>query len=187
MRKAPVLLLALFVALAFACIPQANSVKLTASPTSVNSGFASTFTATPSGGSSPYTYAWSWTPTGTTTTSNIPGSCLPNSAACAVYGTASSFTASVSVTDSSGTSIGSATYSPDITVTPYHCIIGTATDLGSCIADSIPIAGVGILLSLSFVAIAFMLGEVLKFEGLSNWYKTELWETTKSMLIVAVI
>ncbi len=88
--------------------------------------------------------------------------------------------------DSSGTMIGPGA-GVQVTVNPFHCIIGTAGDLGSCIADSMPIAGVGIMLSLSFVAVAYMMGEVLRIDGFQNWYRGELWEVTKSALIIAVL
>jgi hypothetical protein len=189
MQKAP-LLLVFLAALALACMPAAQSVSLTASPSSVPSGFASTFVASVSGGTAPYTYIWQLpNPPQGVTIGEIPGSCGSDSATCQVYGTSSTssqFTVSVFVKDANGADIGPTT-SPAVTIAPYQCILGTAGDLGSCIAYSMPVAAVGILLSLSFVAIAYMLGEVLKLEGLSSWYKTELWETTKSMLIIATI
>ncbi len=188
MQKVPVLLFVLVVALMFACAPKAQTVTLTNSVSVINSGFSSTLTATVHGSSaSSFTYAWTL-PAGISPTS---GSCdtttTAASATCVVVGSAgtqTTFNPSVSVS-SGGATIGSA--STSVTVNPYHCILGTASDLGSCVAESMPVAGVGILLSLSFVAITFMLGEVFKIEGFSNWYKTELWEVTKSMLIIACI
>jgi hypothetical protein len=187
MRKVPVLLLVLFAALAFAGTPQAQlSVSVTASPQSVNSGFSSTFSAAVSGGKSPYTYTWTL---GSSELAALPNSCTSASSTCTVVGTATTstqYSVSVLVKDSSTPSI-SGSASADFTVNPYQCILGTAGDLGSCIADSIPVAAVGILLSLSFVAIVYMLGEVFKIEGFSKWYRTELWEVTKSMLIICTV
>jgi hypothetical protein len=185
MQKAPVLLLVLFAVLSFAGLPQAQpSVSVTVSPQSVNSGFVSTFFASATGGTSPYTYTWTL-PSGLTASS---GSCTATSSTCTVLGTvttSTAYTASVYVTDSSGAK--SNTASAKVTINPYQCIIGTAGDLGSCIADSIPLAAIGIMLSLCFAAIAFMLGEVFKIEGFTSWYKTELWEVTKSLLVICTV
>jgi hypothetical protein len=43
------------------------------------------------------------------------------------------------------------------------------------------------MLSLSIVALTFMIGEMLNMGNLKGWYKKELWETTKSLLLVGVI
>jgi hypothetical protein len=58
------------------------------------------------------------------------------------------------------------------------------TDLGSCVAATIPIASIGILISLLLVALAYMLGNVFRMQSLRGWY---LRETVKSILIIVVI
>lgn len=45
----------------------------------------------------------------------------------------------------------------------------------------------GILLSLTLVAVAYMLDTVFNIQQLKNWYKTELRETIKSIIIFAII
>lgn len=64
---------------------------------------------------------------------------------------------------------------------------GKLTSVSGCIDAAIPLSGVGILISLSLVALAYMLGELLHIEGLKGWYKTEIWETAKSLMLVASI
>ena len=72
------------------------------------------------------------------------------------------------------------------TLSQAQCILtGTTTDLGSCVLASIPLAVVGLLISFSVGAIAYMAGEVLNYEGLKGWYRAEMWEVFKSVLIVA--
>lgn len=70
-----------------------------------------------------------------------------------------------------------------------HCIVNpsAAVDLGTCVSESIALSSIGLLLSLSIVALTFMVGEVLNMGNLKGWYRRELWETTKSALLVAVI
>ncbi|MDE1856618.1 MAG: hypothetical protein KGH98_00875 [Candidatus Micrarchaeota archaeon] len=58
---------------------------------------------------------------------------------------------------------------------------------GQCVTSALPFAFIGLMLSLLFVAIAYMVGEVLRVEGLKNWYKTELWEATKSLFVIAIV
>ncbi|HUY70217.1 MAG TPA: hypothetical protein VMV00_01455 [Candidatus Baltobacteraceae bacterium] len=64
---------------------------------------------------------------------------------------------------------------------------GQATSVGTCLTDAISYSGIGILLSLMIVALAYMLGEMFNIQGLKGWYKTELWETAKSLMLVASI
>ena len=58
---------------------------------------------------------------------------------------------------------------------------------GVCIESAIPLAVIGLLVSFAMVAVAFMFGNVFNLPSLKNWYKGELWETTKSIIIVALI
>ncbi|MDE1833158.1 MAG: hypothetical protein KGH58_01945 [Candidatus Micrarchaeota archaeon] len=62
---------------------------------------------------------------------------------------------------------------------------GMPTSISTCLAAAIPLSGVGIILSLTIVALAYMIGEVMNLQGLKGWYKTELWETAKSAMLVA--
>ncbi len=187
MPRAAALLLFLFSVIALSGTSYAApSVSLTVSPQTVYSGFATTFDAIPSGGAgNPPSYTYTWTvPSGLTA---FPGSCVSSSSTCMVAGTVTQstpFTVSVFVADSTGATSSSA--SATATVNPYKCILGASGDLGSCIANSIPLASMGILLSIVLVAITFMLGETLKLEGYQGWYKTEIWETTKSALLLGM-
>ncbi|MEM0154730.1 MAG: hypothetical protein QW814_02760 [Methanothrix sp.] len=58
---------------------------------------------------------------------------------------------------------------------------------GVCIESAIPLAIIGLLVSFSMVAIAFMFGNVFNLPSLKNWYKGELWETTKTIILIALI
>ncbi len=68
------------------------------------------------------------------------------------------------------------------------CIINSnIADYGACVTAALPLAALGILVSLLFVAMAYMFGQVFNFEGLRGWYKNELKETAKSIIIIATI
>lgn len=68
--------------------------------------------------------------------------------------------------------------------TPYCILTGTNVSFSTCVSDAIPVAMVGVLFSIVLVAVAFMVGNILNVSGLNNWYKNELKETAKSILIV---
>ena len=55
---------------------------------------------------------------------------------------------------------------------------------GVSLLESLGLASLAILFSLTLVALAYMLGEVLRIESLKKWYRGELWETAKSAIIV---
>ncbi len=57
----------------------------------------------------------------------------------------------------------------------------------SCIALAMPLASIGILLSMMLVGVSYMIGEIFQISGFKNWYKGELWETAKSIMIIAVV
>ncbi len=59
--------------------------------------------------------------------------------------------------------------------------------LGITLLDSLGLASLAILFSLTLVALAYMLGEVLRIESLKKWYRGELWETAKSAMIVIAV
>ena len=72
--------------------------------------------------------------------------------------------------------------------TPVDCvIIHQVTDMGTCLTNAIPLAGLGILLSLIFVAITYMFSEVIHIDSLRGWYQNEIKETAKSLMIIAII
>ncbi|MEM3827371.1 MAG: hypothetical protein QXR58_02110, partial [Candidatus Micrarchaeaceae archaeon] len=59
--------------------------------------------------------------------------------------------------------------------------------LASGLSTAISVGFIAVLFSFSMVALSYMLGEVLKIESLKKWYKGELWETVKSILILVSI
>lgn len=73
--------------------------------------------------------------------------------------------------------------------TGVYCIAnnGAVTQVGNCIADSFPLAILGLMLSMALVAVAYMAGEVIELGGLKGWYKREMWETAKSALLIGII
>lgn len=73
-------------------------------------------------------------------------------------------------------------------ISTVPCIItGATTSVGTCIASAFPLSLLGIGLSLLIIAVAFMAGHVLNHAGLRNFYRIELWEVTKSGIIIAAI
>ncbi len=72
--------------------------------------------------------------------------------------------------------------------TNFYCILTqSSTNLGSCVEAAIPVAMLGVLLSLLFVALAYMLGNVLNMRSLHGWYTSELREAVISVLIIVLI
>ncbi len=90
---------------------------------------------------------------------------------------------SLSCTPSKTTSPASATALPST----YCIMTGSSEPVGKCITDSIPIAFIALTVSLLMIAVSYMIGEVLQISGFKNWYKAEIWELTKSALLVAII
>ena len=69
-----------------------------------------------------------------------------------------------------------------------NCIAtGTAMDFGACISMIIPLALIGILFSFSLIGLSYMIGEVFDVGNLKGWYRTELREVAKSIIIIALI
>lgn len=60
-------------------------------------------------------------------------------------------------------------------------------DATSCILYAIPVAVIGILLSMLLISVSYMLGEVFQVSGFKNWYKGEFWEVAKSIMVIAAI
>ena len=68
------------------------------------------------------------------------------------------------------------------------CIItGTMISPGMCVLSSVPYMMIGILLSFMVIALTYMIGNVINYSRMKDWYKTELWETIKSLLLVVII
>ncbi len=70
-----------------------------------------------------------------------------------------------------------------------NCLINPQglTDIGSCVSESIGISAIGLIVSLAVVALTYLLGEILNMGGLKGWYRKELWESAKSIMLVAII
>ncbi len=89
-----------------------------------------------------------------------------------------------------GAIAGSAISSSSVTnsLQNSYCIITqSTTSIGACIMSAIPVALIGILLSIMLIAVAYMLGEVFNISNLKGWYKGELWEVAKSVAIIVII
>jgi hypothetical protein len=75
-------------------------------------------------------------------------------------------------------------------VTPFTqtCIItGQVATADNCILSSFPYMAIGILLSFMVIAIVYMLGNVMNFKSMQDWYRAELWEAIKTLVMVGVI
>ncbi len=55
------------------------------------------------------------------------------------------------------------------------------------LSTAVSVSFIAVLFSFAMVALSYMIGEVLKVEGLKRWYQGELWETVKSILIIVSI
>ena len=65
------------------------------------------------------------------------------------------------------------------------CIItNTIITPEQCITSTFPLMAVGLLLSVMIIAVVYMLGEVFNYEKLKGWYRAELWEVIKSLIVV---
>jgi hypothetical protein len=74
------------------------------------------------------------------------------------------------------------------TFTNVQCILtNSQTSIGNCVVAAIPLSLLGIALSLVIVGLAYMIGEIMNFSSLKGWYRTELWETIKSCIIIVII
>ncbi|MCL4373308.1 MAG: hypothetical protein M1360_00875 [Candidatus Marsarchaeota archaeon] len=66
----------------------------------------------------------------------------------------------------------------------YSCTVALSA---SNFSTFIGLAAIGIAISFLFIAVSYMAGEVLNYNALKGWYRTELWEVSKSILIIAVV
>lgn len=70
----------------------------------------------------------------------------------------------------------------------FYCVAtNSSTKLSACIAATIPLGMLGVLLALVLVAVVYMAGNILPNSGLRNWYVNELKEAVKSAIILIVI
>ena len=46
---------------------------------------------------------------------------------------------------------------------------------------------IGVLLSFMIIALVYMLGNVMQFRSMQNWYRAELWEAIKTIIVMGVI
>lgn len=56
-----------------------------------------------------------------------------------------------------------------------------------CVYSAIPLMFVGIMISLAIMALVYIAGNIANYEPLKDWYRGELWETVKSVILVGVI
>ncbi|MGC8567905.1 MAG: hypothetical protein ACP5RP_01420 [Candidatus Micrarchaeia archaeon] len=55
------------------------------------------------------------------------------------------------------------------------------------IYSAISLASIGIMVSMAIVGLSYMIGNVLNLEGFKDWYKGELYEVTKTLIILGAI
>lgn len=70
---------------------------------------------------------------------------------------------------------------------PAGTTVTPASAISACVAGTIPITLIGIMLSFTVVFLAYVIGNVINLESFKNWYRGELWETLKSVILVLVI
>jgi hypothetical protein len=82
----------------------------------------------------------------------------------------------------------------NVSAQSFYCVsTGSSTSItdsaiNSCITGTVvPYVVIALLLSFAIIAIAYLIGEVFGISSLKGWYKVEVWEITKTLLLVAVI
>ncbi len=70
---------------------------------------------------------------------------------------------------------------------PFCVMTGSHISVNECIAATIPVAFIALLLSLAIVALAYMVGRLVEIEGFNRWWKNELYEVFKSVLIIVSV
>jgi hypothetical protein len=70
---------------------------------------------------------------------------------------------------------------------PICIITGKAVAADSCIASAFPYMAIGVMLSFMIIALVYMIGNIMNFKSLQDWYRAELWESIKTMLMIAAI
>jgi hypothetical protein len=71
----------------------------------------------------------------------------------------------------------------------FYCVAtgSNVSNINLCLQAAIPYVIIALLFSFQLVAFTYLIGEVLNIGSLKGWYKTELWESVKSLLIVGLI
>ncbi len=72
-------------------------------------------------------------------------------------------------------------------LTPTCALNVNSNSEGGCIAESISVSMIALLISFALVGLSYMLGEVFGLESLKGWYKNELKETMKTLMIMIFI
>lgn len=68
------------------------------------------------------------------------------------------------------------------------CILtGTTITPDACLFNSFPLMAIGIIISFMIIAIVYMAGNVMNYKPLKDWYRKELWESIKTIILVCVI
>ncbi|MCL5430044.1 MAG: hypothetical protein M1504_01035 [Candidatus Marsarchaeota archaeon] len=63
----------------------------------------------------------------------------------------------------------------------------TDSQIANCFNSSINYVIIGLLVSFMMVALSYLIGEVINIASFKNWYRNELWETIKTVIIVIAI
>lgn len=86
------------------------------------------------------------------------------------------------------TSAAQSTYTVSTSSYTQSCIINNhQTTPDNCIVASLPYMFIGVLLSFMIIAIVYMFGNVMNFKPMQDWYRAELWESIKTILMIGVI
>lgn len=68
-----------------------------------------------------------------------------------------------------------------VSITSIPCIITkTNTSINTCIASAIPLAFLGILVSLMITGLIYIIGSVINYERLKSLYRDEMWERQRA-------
>lgn len=73
------------------------------------------------------------------------------------------------------------------TTGPFSYGPGVSDSIAQCLNGTFPFIVIGLLFSFYFVALSFLIGEVIGIQSFKGWYRAELWEAVKSIGIVAII
>jgi hypothetical protein len=86
------------------------------------------------------------------------------------------------------TSMAQNTYTVSTSSYSQSCIItNQQTTPDGCIVASLPYMFIGVLLSFMIIAIVYMFGNIMNFKPMQDWYRAELWESIKTILMIGVI
>lgn len=70
-----------------------------------------------------------------------------------------------------------------------ECIINRSFDttFDNCVSYALPIALLAVIFALSLIGLSYMLSEVFNINSLKGWWKSELREAAKSVMIIVVV